>query len=324
MTDRAAEGADPGIRRRFAPSLVYQAARLYYLDNATQAEIAHQIGTSRATVSRLLTEARETGIVEVKVRNPQERAVIELEHDLREALGLEAAYVAPGSPGTALGTLLAPGVARALTASRLRPGDSLLISTGATVFAVAQQNLPSLPGVVLCPMVGGVEEPEAHYQSNEITRALASRVGAIPVLLHAPAMPTPSLHKALLSDPHVQRVEQLWQSARAALLGIGAAPLHRTSLPSVIAAQEATLEDAVGDICARPYRSDGTPIVSPGFERLIAVPLHDLRRIPHTIGVAIGEEKADSILVAVHAGYVNTLVTDSPTAELLLRTAAVR
>ncbi|MFI6366733.1 sugar-binding transcriptional regulator [Nocardia sp. NPDC050630] len=324
MTDRAAGSIDAGARRRFPPGLVYQAARLYYLDNANQAEIAHQIGTSRATVSRLLAEARETGIVQVTVRNPQKRALTDLEHDLRQALGLTAAYVTPESPGVELGTLLAPRVADALTEAQLRPGDTLLVSTGATVFAVARHDLPPLPGVVLCPTVGGIEEPEAHYQSNEITRALALRVGGVPVMLYTPAMPTPNLHEALMSDPQIQRVQQLWRSARAALLGIGAPPLHRSSLPSVISAREETLEHAVGDICARPYGPDGAPIESSGFERLIAIPLEDLPRIPHTIGVAIGQDKVDSILVAARAGYVNTLVTDSPTAEGLLRAAAVR
>jgi DNA-binding transcriptional regulator LsrR (DeoR family) len=39
---------------------MYSAARLYYLEDATQADVAQRLGTSRATVSRLLSEARRS------------------------------------------------------------------------------------------------------------------------------------------------------------------------------------------------------------------------------------------------------------------------
>jgi DNA-binding transcriptional regulator LsrR (DeoR family) len=312
---------EAGARRRFPPSLVYQAARLYYLQQATQAEIAEQLGTSRPTVSRLLAEARDTGVVQVQVRDPEQTAMVDLELALVDALGLQRAYVTPASKGMPLGSLLGPGVAEALLDARLRPGDALLVSSGATVYAVAQQTLPSLPGVVLCPTVGGVEEPEAQYQTNEITRGLAMRVDGSPVMLYAPAMPTPALHRVLLKDPQLTRVTELWSSARAALLGIGGPPHHRSSLPSVISQTATAQSGAAGDICARPYDRSGRPIKFPGVERLVAMNLADLRRIPHSIAAAVGQGKVQSILVAARAGYVNTLVTDSTTAEHLIDAA---
>jgi DNA-binding transcriptional regulator LsrR (DeoR family) len=39
---------------RFSPQLLYRAATLYYQQDATQAQVADRLGTSRATVSRLL------------------------------------------------------------------------------------------------------------------------------------------------------------------------------------------------------------------------------------------------------------------------------
>ena len=56
----------------FPASLLYAAARLYYEDDATQAEVAAQLGTSRATVSRLLAEAKRQGIVRIEVVPPAE------------------------------------------------------------------------------------------------------------------------------------------------------------------------------------------------------------------------------------------------------------
>lgn len=313
-------GLPPGAHHgRFSPSLVYEAARLYYLEDATQAEIAGQLGTSRPTVSRLLAEARSSGVVQVTLRNPNEGMTTDMESRLVAELGLRAAYVVPSSSDIPLGSLLAPAVAATLTNAKLQPGDALLVSSGATIHAVAQEQLPTLRNVVLCPTVGGVEEPDPHYQTNEITRNLAVRTNGVPLLLYAPAMPTAALRAVLMDDPQIVRVTRYWTTARAALLGIGAPPHERSSLPSVISLGGQALHAAVGDICARPYDQNGTPISFPGVERLVAMGLEDLRRIPHSIGAAIGGQKVPSIVAAVRAGYVNTLVTDTDTAELLLK-----
>src|SRR5687768_14576908 len=69
MRDRLALASDGP---RFSPQLLYTAATLYYVQDATQAEIADRLGTSRATVSRLLSEARRQGIVRIEVIEPVE------------------------------------------------------------------------------------------------------------------------------------------------------------------------------------------------------------------------------------------------------------
>jgi DNA-binding transcriptional regulator LsrR (DeoR family) len=41
---------------------------MYYLEEMNQAQIAEAIGLTRSMVSRMLTEARESGIVEIRVQ----------------------------------------------------------------------------------------------------------------------------------------------------------------------------------------------------------------------------------------------------------------
>lgn len=303
---------------RFPPPLLYEAARLYYLEESNQAEIAVRLGTSRTTVSRLLAEARSSGIVQITLRNPTAGTTADVEHQLVSTLGLRAAYVVTSAADIGVGSLLAPAVGAALANAGLVPGDALLVSSGATINAISHERLPSLQGVVLCPTVGGVEEPEIHYQTNEITRSLALKVHGVPIALHAPAMPSAALFSVLMDDPQITRVRHYWRTAKAALLGIGGPPAQRSSLPGVISLSRSTLPTAVGDICARPFGSHGAPIDFPGIERLVAMTLEDLRRVPHSIGAAVGADKVVSILTAVRAGYINTLVTDTRTGELLL------
>ncbi|MGL5777027.1 sigma factor-like helix-turn-helix DNA-binding protein, partial [Cetobacterium sp.] len=44
-------------------------AKLYYLENMTQSEIAKIVGVSRPLISKFLTEARELGLVKIEIND---------------------------------------------------------------------------------------------------------------------------------------------------------------------------------------------------------------------------------------------------------------
>jgi DNA-binding transcriptional regulator LsrR (DeoR family) len=324
-------GQPDGEGSHFPPSLLYSAARLYYEDDATQAEVAEQLGTSRATVSRLLSEAKRQGIVRIEVVPPAEARPGDLADRLARALGLTSVYLSPPLPTPSagrtvvdvMGRVLAPAVGRALGEAGLLPGDVLLVSSGRTVYEVAQFDLTALPGVVIAPTVGGNDQPEEWYQTNEITRLVANRVGGRASYLFAPALPGEELYQSLLNDPSIQRVLHLWPHARCALMGVGAPPLIRSDIPQFVPTGSTSLRAAVGDVCSRFYDRDGQPIEFDGGERLIAVELDALRHIPVTIAVAVGKEKVDSIIGGARGGYFNHLVTDPVTATAILTSPAI-
>jgi DNA-binding transcriptional regulator LsrR (DeoR family) len=321
-----------GEGSHFPASLLYTAARLYYEDDATQAEVAEQLGTSRATVSRLLSEAKRQGIVRIEVVPPLEARTDDLADRLARALNITSVYLsaqlpAPGAGRTlvdVMGRALAPAVARALGEAGLLPGDVLLVSSGRTVYEVAQFELTPLPGVVVAPTVGGNDQPEEWYQTNEITRLVANRIGGRANYLFAPALPGVELYQSLLNDPSIQRVLHLWPHARCALMGIGAPPLTRSDIPRFVPTGSTSLRSAVGDVCSRFYDRDGAPVEFEDGERLIAVELEVLRHIPVTIAVAIGRDKVDSVIAGARGGYFNRLVTDPVTAADVLASPALK
>jgi DNA-binding transcriptional regulator LsrR (DeoR family) len=315
MRDRLALASDGP---RFSPQLLFTAATLYYVQDATQAEIADRLGTSRATVSRLLSEARRQGIVRIDVIAPVEADTAVLAERVAAALGLHAVHLAtmPASGSVTPGATLAPALATALGKVGLVHGDVLIVSSGRTVFEVAQQELPELPGVLVTPTVGGQDDPNAWYQTNEITRMIAAKIGGSPTFLYAPALPGPDLHERLLADPSVTRVTAMWSKARCALLGVGAPPTTRDSIPAFV--PTGAVAAAVGDICNHFFDRDGNDVPFPGSDRVIATSLDLLRQIPASIAVAVGEVKVPGIVAGARAGYFNQLVTDVPTANLLV------
>ena len=307
-------------------SVLYAAAKMYYEEDSTQAEIATRMGISRATVSRLLSEARRQGIVKITVTEPAPDADDELRRAVERALGLRRVFISTpaggGSPlaDDQLGPVLGPAVGRALQEAGLGHGDVVLVSSGRTLYEVARTRLPALPGVVVAPTVGGIDQPEDWFQTNEITRLLAAATGGRALYLFAPALPGPSLHETLRRDPSIQRVLGLWSQAKVVLTGVGAAPVLRSQVPQYVPA-DAELFDAVGDVCGRFFDRFGDPVAFTGSDRLIAVELADLRQIPTVVGVAAGPDKVQPIVVGARAGYLNQLVTDPLTAEAILARA---
>lgn len=307
---------------KFPLDTLYQAARMYYLEDANQVRIAETLNVSRPTVSRLLAEARRIGMVRIEVLNPSKTASDSLGSELAVALGLQKVYLADGDQSQRLRVGLLPLVSQAIEEMDLAPGDVLLASSGRTIYELSQAALPKLPGVIVAPSVGGQTEPEPWYQTNEIARSMAEHTGAHPAFLWTQALPSPEMHEFLQRDPDFQRVQRLWETAKGALLGIGAPPTTRSSISRFIPKEDDSLSRAVGDICLNFFDPQGQKVDFPGSERVICTSLENLRAIPHTVAVAVGPEKARSIAGGARGGFFRKLVTDSKTARAVLEHVA--
>src|SRR5690606_16352540 len=100
--------------------LMVRAAELYYDDNKTQDEIGALLGITRWKVGRLLTQARQTGIVRIDIVHPRARR-LGLERDLCAQFGLKDAVVIPAADAEDLNANVARAAADYLTALRPVP-----------------------------------------------------------------------------------------------------------------------------------------------------------------------------------------------------------
>ena len=71
-------------------------------------------------------------------------------------------------------------------------------------------------------------------------------------------------------------------------------------------------------MCSRFYDRDGRSVEFPGSDRLIAVELSALPKIPVGIAVAVGTDKVVPIVGGARAKFFNQLVTDPTTAQEIL------
>ena len=82
------------MRNKVDKQLLYNVARMYYVEGKKQDEIATIVSRSRSSISMLLTEARDAGIIEIKLHNPLGN-IRELSEIFEKKFGLRRCFVVP-------------------------------------------------------------------------------------------------------------------------------------------------------------------------------------------------------------------------------------
>jgi DNA-binding transcriptional regulator LsrR (DeoR family) len=294
--------------------MLHMVAKLHYEADMAQVDIARKLGVSTATVSRLLQKARAVGIVRIEVLDLASPEEIVLE--LIEALGLKRAAVIDTPPSASLSALAAP-LGNLLKEEGVGTGSVLGIGWGRAVREVIMAGLPRLPGMLVVPLNGGMQQAAAHFQINEFVRQAAEQLGGTPHFLHAPYLSSAELREAFLSDPSVQETTGLWDRMDCVIVGIGLP--HAINPPE---ASAATINEqglsAVGDVIRHYVDFQGALLPWDGEERMIAASPDQLRQTKLSIGVAASVEKAAGIIGAVRSGMINAVVTDTATAQAIL------
>jgi DNA-binding transcriptional regulator LsrR (DeoR family) len=306
------------------PELLAKAARLYFLDDRSQDDVASILGTTRSNVSRMVRQARDLGIVEIRIVAPAQRDQ-ELERALCARYPLaDARVLAVGS-----GTEVLEGVGRLAAHwldETLRDGQVVALSWGHTLQAVVSAVDLARRDVEVVQLVGGLSALDSAVTGQELVRELSERIGARHRYLHAPALfGSAEALTLLLREQAIADALDAAKRADMALVGIGVpgtgssgALLDALALsPSERAAFDAA--GAVGDVCGRFYDRDGQEVRSVVNQRVLAVTLDDLRSIPTVAGVAAGAEKAPGILGALRGEFVDVLICDQQAARSVLR-----
>lgn len=305
--------------------LLTKVSKLYYEDNLNQDEIVERLRISRATISRLLAQAREMGIVKIMVLPPSGTHAA-LEARLEQQFGLQEAIVVeiplPASPqniARELGAAAASYLLRVIT-----PQDVIGVSWGYTIRGMVSALEPrNFPEARIVQLTGGIGKPESEAHATELCRVMARTLSCKLALLPAPGVVrSRETRDVYLMDEHVRTAMQLLPQITQAFVGIGSLNSYTIAtrdenILTETDIQEAIAAGAVGDIANRFINTQGQPIQVELNERIIGIDLEQLRRIPRVVGVAGGPEKLDAIRAALRGKLVNVLITDQQTAESL-------
>ncbi len=302
--------------------LLVRAAESYYLENKTQAQIAKLLGVSPSTVSRLLSRAREEGVVRIAIVRPQGRND-SLEQTLRQRFGIDesiVASVAAGASDDDAVRRVISAVAAPYVDALIKPGMIVGIGRSRTLAALADalQRLATPRHITIVQVMGEFDSQQSPTRSAELTRQLAEMYAGTSYFLNAPALvEDPALADLLLRTPGVRQVLPFYDRLDMMLVGVG--PLHGSPLDMnglLTREQLARLEaaGAVGDICGHFFAADGRLVddVYPG--RAIGISWEQLRRCPCIVAIAAGDGKVPALRTLLEARLVRFLVTDERTA----------
>lgn len=301
------------------------AARLYYVDGILQNQIAKMVGVSQAKVSRMLAVARDRGLVRITVPEyePRDR---ELESNLVQRYGLKSAIVIRKVVGQSvvdlrntLGYFAGP-----IVAASLAPYSTLAVAGGRTLQALtdAMSRSPGPARPVVVQAMGTVDSTPGSYDASEIARTLAQPWGGVYLTLNTPAfVPAAGVGKQLLQLKDTRDVFERLAAAETALVGVGnlqnSVFIERGVLqPKDI--QELHRAGAVGEILGRFYDEQGEECQTPFRQRVMSLPLAQLRAIPNVVAAVAGADRTAAIRGGLRGGLLKSLVIDDDGARSLL------
>ncbi|MFP3580335.1 sugar-binding domain-containing protein [Arthrobacter sp. SIMBA_036] len=314
-------------RSRHADAL--RAAQMYYLQDLTMDAIARELRTSRSTVSRLLSSARETGLVQVQIRSPFDTGP-ELESQIRSQFGVDVHVVPVLDTLNEAETLDRVAMQAARTIGPLVDSNAIIgVAWGATLSAVSRQLTRKITHdsiVVQLNGAGNMQTTGITYASDIMRRfgaAYGARVEQFPV----PAFFDHAATKtAMWNERSVQRILDLQARMSIAIFGVGTVhsdyPSHVYAGGYLDEQDLAVLAaDVVGDVATVFFRSDGSSDGITLNERSTGPSHEQLRQVRRRICVVSGASKINGLQGALAAGLATDLILDEASARRLVSSA---
>lgn len=305
--------------------LVVQVAEKYYMEQLTQSQIAEQFGVSRSTISRLLSRAREEGIVRIQIVRPQVRQP-ELEASLRRTFHLSEAIVISLPKRFVEDDELRRWVgiqAAQFVDPMIQPRMTVGIGRGRTLAELAYglSKLAIRRDLTLVQLLGDIGIRYSPTRSTEITRLLSESYGGEGYYLNAPALVADAhLGQALMRSPNIEQVSKFYDSLDFAMAGVGSlhnSPLVLGGLLNEAEIQQLARAGAVGDICGHFYNIEGELVDHAYAGVAIGISWQQLHNCRRLLVIATGEDKAAPLLGLLRIRMIDVLVTDEYTARRL-------
>jgi len=302
--------------------LLVRAAWLSYVGDLTQAQIAKRLGLNRIRVNRMLAQAREQGIVQVRI-NAKIANCVALEEQLAARYGLSEAIVVPSPPDPDLvPQTIAVAAGRALS-ERIEEGMSIGIGWGRTlrlsIKSVAVRPVSRLTVVSLLGSLTGGSVLNAYETASRFSDLFDARCYyfAAPILADTEETRDVFVRQRILQDAFERA-----HNVDLAFMSVGPLGRNTTNFQLGLLSEDdiRTLGQAgaVGDLCAHFIDENGELVDHPLNRRVIALAPKALREIKTVILASGGRDKIAVLRAALRLGVVNVLVTDEEAAQGIL------
>ena len=308
-----------------------RAAHLYYMQDLTMDAIARELHVSRSSVSRLLSTARASGLVEISIHSPLDLPT-RIEHEILEHFAVAAHVIPVPDHASDVDRLDRVALSAARILGRFVDSNQIVgVAWGSTMTAVSRHLVPKPTHnseIVQLNGAGNVRTTGILYAS-ELLRRFGEAFGAHVQQFPVPAFfDDPDTRRAFWRERSTRRLLALQARMDVAVFGLGSpfaeVPSHVYQGGYLERADfEALSRDGVvGDVATVFYRADGSTDGIALNDRATGPDFTVLRRAPRRVCVVSGRAKIASLRGALAAGLITDLIVDEGTARALIDTRA--
>jgi deoxyribonucleoside regulator len=307
-------------------SLMLRACYLYYFQGKNIQEIAEILEISRFRVSRYITEANERGLISFEINDPQidyEALSIKLE----QKFNLKRVITVPvieGARSDDVRHLI--GSAGRYFFNDLEKDIDIAMTWGRTMAYMVQaipEGISHVKHVV--ELAGSFGTISDFFTAHKVSLIAADKFGSPCVQLPAPVL-VGSEHTAevLLHEPNIQQALDMAANCDMVICGVGPILSLDSSLLIAGFLKEEDMEylkskGAIGSIMGRFFDAQGQECDTVFKNTVICLSMEKYLKIPERVIFAGGNHKEDAIYALINNQTVNCLITDSQTAEALLK-----
>lgn len=294
----------------------------HFKEGLTQQETADRVGLSRASVNRIISDARTSGLVRIEI-DSRLSACLDLERRLADVYGLERAIVVP-APAEDRDAYLAVGLATGDHISTALAKRAVLGMTwGSTLHFAARSLAPRhRSGNTVVSLCGGLPRSMV-INPYDNASTFARILDADCYYMTAPLIVEDRhLKEALLASESIRAVLDMARSIDMVVLTVtdlsAASKIMEHGVLTEETRRSLLAAGAVGSICDHYIDRAGNLVDHPLNERTISAPLDLVQRIPVRVLAGGGTFKVDILRACLGAGYCNALITEERAAEALL------
>lgn len=303
--------------------LLVSVAKLYYIENMNQNEIANLLGVSRPLISKYLQEAKNLGVVKIEIvdlfgKNEDG----EITEKICEKFHLKSVHVIPSSTNKDLNDQMFVDFISTHFLNAYVDNSLVGLGWGSVIGSCIAKIDPEerkrkLMGKVI-PIISNAPISFRNYHTNELVRMLAEKTGLKAEYLYAPVIcANDSERDIFMNTEQVKTMFKEYKELDYAVIQVRNFP----SVPDL--ATEARFEKklheqhAVGMILGYYYDIDGR-IITSTHDYSIQIPIEDLKKTPETIAIINARVKANAAIGALRLGLFNkVLISESVLNDML-------
>lgn len=306
-----------------------EVARMYYQQDIKQDDIAKKMNISRPLVSKILSEAKDMGIVNISINSPLDEQRL-TESELCHKLGLKNVIIVERSenPGKTKrriyqesGKLISQIiVARNINEAKKSKEFNIGIGWGHKVYDTIDMmtSIQSQIGCI-CSLIGNYQSSNKTYHSNEIVRKFSEKTEIKPEYIYAPAFfETYSEKEIVWEMESTKKLREIWSNLSLSIIGMRNYP----SVPdfSTISrfGESLNKQGAVGEVVSYYYDIHGN-IIKGDNDYTVHIPLEMLRSSERIIAIAGESTNANSVMGLVKARLATDIIIHRDLAEKLLK-----